>query len=120
MFKKNLKNNVKNELIKTKIKIKNLKIFIIECIRLNDILYNKIIKKQFENSRKKSNIYAKNFFCKKHSHLKNKIKFYVNIMLIKLNIITQRKKNEFKKKRNNINKLTCFKYNKLNYYIKNC
>ena len=59
MFKKNLKNNIKNELMKIKIKIKNLKNFIIEYIRLNDILYNKIIKKRFKNSREKFDIYVK-------------------------------------------------------------
>ena len=59
MFRKNLKKNVKNELMKTKIETKNLSNFIIECIRLNDILYNKIIKKRFENSREKFDIYAK-------------------------------------------------------------
>ena len=83
--------------MKTKIEIKNLKNFIIECIRLNDILYNKIIKKRFENSREKFNIYAKKKFCKKHSHSKNKVKFYVDIVLIKLNVIIRRKKTNFKK-----------------------
>ena len=120
MFKKNLKNNVKNELMRTKIEIKNLKSFIIECIRLNDILYNKIMKKQFENPREKFDIYAKKSFREKHSHFKNKIKFYVNIVSIKLNVITRRKKTNFKKKRNNINKSACFKCNKLNHYVKNC
>ena len=91
--------------------------FIIECIRINDILYNKIIKKRFENSREKLNIYAKIFFRKKHSHSKNKIKFYIDIVLMKLNIIIRRKKIFFKKKRNNINKTTCYTCNKLNYYV---
>ena len=120
MFKKNLKNNIKNELMKTKIEIENLKNFIIECIRLNDMLYNQIIKKRFKNSREKFDIYAKKIFRKKHSHLKSKVKFYVNIVLMKLNVITRRKKTNFKKKRNNINKSTCFKCDKLNHYVKNC
>ena len=82
--------------MKTKVEIKNLKFFIIECIRLNDMLYNKIMKKRFENSREKFDIYAKKSFRKKHSYFKNKVKFYVNIMSIKLNIITRRKKTNFK------------------------
>ena len=97
MFRKNFKKNVKNELMKTKIETKNLLNFIIECIRLNDMLYNKVIKKRFENSREKSDIYANKNFRKKHSHSKNKIKFYVDIMLIKLNVITRRKKIFLKK-----------------------
>ena len=97
IFKKNLKNNVKNELMKTKVEIKNLKNFIIECIRLNDMLYNKIMKKQFKNSYEKFDIYAEENFREKHSHSKNKIKFYVNIVLIKLNVITRRKKTNLKK-----------------------
>ena len=78
--------------MKTKIEIENLQNFIIECIRLNDMLYNKIMKKRFENSRKKFDIYANENFRNEHSHLKNKIKFYVDIMLMKLNVIIRRKK----------------------------
>ena len=78
--------------MKTKIETKNLLNFIIECIQLNDMLYNKIMKKRFENSREKLNIYVNENFRKKHSHSKNKIKFYVDIVLMKLNVIIRRKK----------------------------
>lgn len=54
------------------------------------MFYNKIIKKRFENQREKSNIYANENFRKKHSHSKNKNKFYVNIVSIKLNVIIRR------------------------------
>ena len=83
--------------MKIKIETKNLLNFIIECIRLNDMLYNKIIKKRFENSREKFDIYAKKIFKNKHSHSKNKIKFYINIVSMKLYVIIRRKKFFFKK-----------------------
>ena len=83
--------------MKTKIETKNLLNFIIEYIRLNDMLYNKIIKKRFKNQREKSNIYANENFRNEYSHSKNKIKFYINIVLMKLNIIIRRKKNFLKK-----------------------
>ena len=79
MFKKNLKNNVKNKLIKTKIEIKNLKNFIIECIRLNNMLYNQIIKKQFKNSREKFDIYAKFFFVKNIRISKTNLNFMLTL-----------------------------------------
>ena len=61
------------------------------------MLYNQIIKKRFKNSREKFDIYAKKNFREKHSHSKSKIKFYVDIVLIKLNVITRRKKTNLKK-----------------------
>ena len=44
------------------------------------------------------------------------LKFYIDIMSIKLNVIIRRKKRIFLKKRNNINKTTCYTCDKLNYY----
>ena len=69
MFKKEFKKNVKNKFIKTKVEIKNFKLLIDEIIRFDDMLYDRIIKKKFENSREKFEIYAKKSFRTKHSIL---------------------------------------------------
>ena len=56
------------------------------------MLYNKVIKKKYENLREKFKIYTKEIFRKKHSHFKNKNQICFKITFIKLNTITQRKK----------------------------
>ena len=52
MFKKN-KKNVINEFMRLKISIENVKQLIEKCIRINNIFYNRIMKKRYENSYKK-------------------------------------------------------------------
>ena len=83
------------------------------------MLYNQIIKKKFENSREKSEIYAKKSFRTKHSYFKKSQRF-IEIISIKLNTTVRRKKKNFKIKQNNINKKTCYNCNKLSYFVQNC
>ena len=81
--------------MKTKIEIKNFKLLIVETIRFDDMLYDRIIKKKIENSRKKFEIYAKKFFRTKYFYFK-KLRRFVEIILIKLNTIVRRKKKNLK------------------------
>ena len=98
MFRKIFKNNVKNKLMRNEINTKNFKKLIEKTIRINNILYNRIIKQQYENSHKKFEIYAKKKFDnKKRFYFKNKKIFLIEITFIKLNTITQRKKKNLKK-----------------------
>ena len=55
------------------------------------MLYNRIMKKKFENSRKRFETYAKESFRTKYSYFK-KSQRLVEIILIKLNTIIRRKK----------------------------
>ena len=97
---------------------KNFKKLIEISIRLDNILYNKIIKKIYNNLHKRFEIYAKKNFSEKNFYFENKKQHLLKITFMKLNTITQRKKINFKKKRNN-NK-TCYLCNKLNYFARNC
>ena len=106
--------------MKSRINTNNFKKLITKFIQLNNILYNKIIKKKYENSREKSETYVKKNFCEKRSHFKNKNQIYAKITFIKLNATTQRKKKKFKIKRDNNNKTTCYLCDKLNYFAKDC
>ena len=65
MFRKKFKKNVKNELMRIEVEIENLKSLIVEIIRLDDMLYDIIIKKRYENSHEKFDIYAKKSFREK-------------------------------------------------------
>ena len=76
IFKKNSKKNVKNEFIRSKISIENFKQLIEKCIRIDDIFYNRIMKKRYENSYEKLNIYANEVnFRNKRSYFKNKFSY---------------------------------------------
>ena len=107
--------------MRNKTNTKDFKKLIEKVIKINDMLYNKIIKQQYETLHKKSKIYVKkNIVNKKKSHFKSEKTFLIKIIFIKLNAITRRKKTNFKIKRNNINKKACYEYNKLNYFARNC
>ena len=97
---------------------KNFKKLIEVSIKFDNMLYNKIIKKKYNNLHKKFEIYAKKSFNEKSFYFKNKKQYLSKITFIKLNTITRRKKINLKKKRNN-NK-TCYLYNKSNYFARNC
>ena len=72
MYRQKLKKNVKNEFMRIEKSTKNFKKLIEISIRLNDILYNKTIKKKYNNSHKKFEIYAKKNFNEKSFYFKNK------------------------------------------------
>ena len=116
IYRRKLKKNVKNEFMRIEKSTKNFKKLIEVLIRFDDILYNKVIKKKYNNSHKKFEIYTKKNFNKKSFYFKNK-KHLLKIIFMKLNTITRRKKINFKKKRNN-NK-TCYLYNKSNHFARN-
>ena len=118
MFRRKFKNNVKNEFMRIETNTKNFKKLIEKTIKLNDMLYDKSMKKKFENSREKFEIYAKKNFNEKNSHFKNDKQHSFEITFMKLNTITRRKKINFKTKRNN--KKTCYNCDKLNHFAKNC
>ena len=80
--------------MKTKIKIENFKLLIVETIQFNDMLYDRVIKKKIENSRERFEIYAKKSFRTKHFYFK-KLQRFVEIISIKLNITIRRKKKKF-------------------------
>ena len=118
IYQQKFKKNVKNKFMRTEKSTKNFKKLIEVLIRLDDILYNKTIKKKYNNSYKKSETYTKKGFNEKSSYFKNKKQYLSKITFIKLNTITRRKKINFKKKRNN-NK-TCYLCNKTSYFARNC
>ena len=91
MYRKKLKNNVKNEFIRYDDNIKNMNNFIKISIELDNKLYEKIMKKHY-NSREKSNIYVKilNFRDNNNKNRRNDINY--EITSIKLNVTMRRKK----------------------------
>ena len=88
MFRRELKKNVKNELMRTEANTENLKKLIEKSIKFDDMLYDRIMKKKFENSRDRFEIYAKKNFNEESSHFKNEKQHFIEITFMKLNTIT--------------------------------
>ena len=105
MYRKKLKNNVKNEFIRYDDNIKNINDFIKISIELDDKFYEKIIKKHY-NSREKSNIYVEisKFRNNNNKNRRNDINYEITSM--KLNVIIRRKKIKNKKIIKNKNHVT--------------
>ena len=93
IYRKKLKNNIKNKFIRYDDNIENMKNFIKISIELDDKFYEKIMKKHY-NSREKSNIYVEilNFRNNNNKNQRNDINY--EITSIKLNITIRRKKKD--------------------------
>ena len=96
IYRKKLKYNVKNELIRYDNNIKNINDFIKISIKLDDKFYEKIIKMHYD-SREKSNIYVETlkFRINNNKNRRNNINYEIKSM--KLNAIMRRKKKILKK-----------------------
>ena len=91
MYRKKLKNNVKNEFIRYDDNIENMKNLIKISIEFDDKFYEKIMKKHY-NSREKSNIYVEtlNFRDNNNKNQRNNINYEITSM--QLNVTIRRKK----------------------------
>ena len=97
IYRKKLKNYVKNEFIRYDDNIENMKNLIKILIELDDKFYEKIMKKHYD-SREKSNIYVEtwNFRNNNNKNQRNNINYEITSM--KLNVTMRRKKKNLKEK----------------------
>ena len=93
MFRKGLKNNIKNELLRYKGIINNIKSLIRVFIEINNKLYKQAIKKKFNDLRKKAGTYTRYLVYKRKTLRKgvqnNRFKNlnYIGLILIELDFI---------------------------------
>ena len=93
MFRKELKNNVKNELLCYGKIISNIQSLIRAFIEVNNKLYERVIKKKFNNLRKKNKTYTgylaynKRVLRKGIKNNRFKNSNYIKLIPIKLNFI---------------------------------
>ena len=121
MFKRKLKKSVKNELMRNEANIENLKKLIEKIIKIDDMLYDRVMKRWYENSHERFEINVeRDIVNEEKSYFKNEKTFLTEITFMKLNAITRRKEMNFKIKRDNINKKACYECNKLNYFARDC
>ena len=99
MFRKNLKNNVKKELMRYNEKLNNLRILIEAAIEFDDKFYELILKKRYNNSRDKAKFYTKSASYRSEKRRINERRNddYETISM-KLDSTQRRKRINFKKK----------------------
>ena len=91
------------------------------AIEFDDKLYERVMKKRYNDSRRNASIFAKSVdYRRKESHFRNNIDNY-DITFMKLNSTQRRKKiNSKRNKKNNKNNKTCYSCDKSNHFAKNC
>ena len=127
MFRRDFKNNVKNELIRWDEKLKNFNQLIETAMKLNDKLYEKIMKKRYDESNEKADIFTEYFSERRkesrfnnRNHNQEKINYY-EFMSMKLNFIQKRKKKKSLRNKQQDNKSkTCYACDKSSHFVKNC
>ena len=97
IFYKDLKSNVKNEIIKKEVQYANLDVFIFAAINIDDNWYERILKDRFERSmRDKINIYYNELIRGREDYYRKKQNHDNKIIFIKINFIEHRKKKNSK------------------------
>ena len=126
MFRRKLKNNVKDELIRWDEEFKNFNHLIETAIEFDDKLYEKVMKKRYDESREKTNIFIEHSNeRRKESRFNNRNhdKFnYYESMSMKLNFTQRRKKNKSfrNKQQDNRNSKKCYACDKSNHFARDC
>ena len=120
-----MKKLIKNEFIRYDNELNNLNRLIETSIKLDDKLYERVIKKRNSIFHEKFNIYKifkENYRTQKLNYDKNNNiynKNYYKLMSIKLNLTKRRKEKILKIKQNNKTR-TCYTCDKINYFAKDC
>ena len=127
MYRKRLKNNVKNELMRYDDEISNINQSIKASIELNDKLYERFLKRRNLDHHKRFDIYEnyeesyrieRSRFSKRNNINHSKSNYYES-MSMKLNFTQRRKEKNSKKRQDNKNK-TCYSCDKINHFSKDC
>ena len=121
MYRRELKNNVKNELMRDERDYEDLQKFIEITIELDDKLYERVMKKRYDQSKDRAELIyesAVRYVKSKHqSYIRNS--GYIEFALMKLDMTQQRKRKNSKSKRRNKKKL-CYECEKTDHFVRNC
>ena len=122
MFRKELKNNVKDEIMRDERAYKSFTKFIEIVIDLDNKLYERVMKKRYDQFRDKAELIyestAKYAKSKQQSYIKNSE--YIKFALIKLRMTHRRKEKNFKNKKESKRKKLCYEYEKARHFVRNC
>ena len=121
MFRRELKDNVKDEIMRDERNYESLAEFIEIVIDLDDKLYERVMKRCYDHSKDKAELIyeptVKYVKSKHQSYIRNSE--YTELASMKLGMTQQRKEKNFKNKRKNKEKL-CYECEKTGHFIRNC
>ena len=122
MFRRELKNNVKDEIMRNERDYKRLAEFIEIVIDFDNKLYKRVMKKQYGQFKDKAEIIYKSTAeyvkSKQQSYIKNSED--IEFILKKLNMTHWRKEKNSKNKNKNKEKKLCYECEKTDHFVKNC
>ena len=122
MFRRELKNNVKDEITRDERNYESLAEFTEIVIDLDDKLYERVMKKQNNQFRNRAELIYKWVadYAKSKQQLYIKNSKYIEFALMELDITHRRKEKNFKDKKKSKKKKLCYECEKADHFIKNC
>ena len=122
MFRKKLKDNVKDEIIRDKRNYESLAELIEIVIDLNNKLYERVMKKWYDQFKDRAELIyesaAEYTKSKKQSYIKNSK--YTELASMKLNMTHRRKEKNLKNKKENKKKKLYYECEKADHFVRNC
>ena len=122
MFRRELKNNVKDEIMRDKRDYENFAELIKIVIDFNDKLYERVMKKRYDQFKNKVKLiykstaeYAKS---KQRSYIRNSK--YIEFASMKLNMTHRSREKNLKNKKNEKKKKLCYECEKTDHFVRNC
>ena len=121
MFRRKLKDSVKDEIIRDEKDYKSLAEFIEIVIDLDDKLYKRVMKKRYDQFKDRAEFIYKS--TAKYAKLKQQLYIrnseYTESALMKLNMIHRRKEKNSKNKKKSKEKKLCYKCERTDYFVRN-
>ena len=122
MFRQELKNNVKNEIMRDGRNYESFAEFIKIVIDLDNKLYERVMKKQYNQFKDKVKFIYKSVaeYAKLKQQLYIKNLEYTESASMELYITHRRKKKNFKSKKKSKKEKLCYECEKTDHFVKNC
>ena len=121
MFKRDLKKNVKNELMRSGARFDTIQILVKIAIDVNDKLYKRAMKKQYDQLHERARIFFEStidYYAKKDHFKKYNNSNYRESTSMKLNSTQRRKEKNPRRKQNNRNLKTCYSCDKSSHFAR--
>ena len=121
MFWRELKDNIKDGIMHDERNYESFAKFIEIVINFNNKLYERVIKKRYNQFKKRAEFIYESIakYAKSKQQLYIKNSKYIEFALMKLDMIHRRKKKEFEKEKKHKRKKLCYECEKTHYFVKN-